>query len=273
MKRASGQRSRSQRRSQARRSDIYAYESTANRTLHTKPVKRPLGWTHAQIAAVGIGACMLGLLILFFADTRFYVRGFTLQGNERFDHTDVAEMIAVRGWSVFYINPQQLEKSIRQVPAIAQARVRCGLPNQVVVSIQERQPAAVWETPDGRRYLVDKQGLVLQLAEGLGDLVLIINRDGPTLQPGDEIDAQVIETAVGLGALLEDRRVFHYSRAYGVSITDTDGCRIDFGLGGNLGVKVTNWRALDAQLKTQPLACLDYIDVRYESRLSYGCGD
>jgi hypothetical protein len=48
------------------------------------------------------------------------------------------------------------------------------------------------------------------------------------------------------------------------------GYRIYFGTGGDLAVKVANLRALAHEIERQGLTNVAYVDVRFESRLSYG---
>jgi len=111
----------------------------------------------------------------------------------------------------FLVDPAQIAVQLEQDPAIAHASVEVGWPpNQVQISITEREPALIWEQ-SGVRVWVDVRGRVMALRQDVAGLVRVVVQKpsknvhlGPcplqgmdeVLGPGSCVDADIVAGAL-----------------------------------------------------------------------------
>lgn len=253
------------RRSQSRPVRRFTYErsvSHADMQVQSWGVGRHLQWSKAPDWL--LLAALLIALIYFFVDSRFYVRGVSLSGNHIVSAAEIDEATGLRTWSIFYVNTDAVAAKIRQrFPCIRAVKVACRLPAQVLVTIQEREPIAVWEAENGR-FLVDAEGVVLKETLRLDDFVLIRNRKSEQVKPGDTVPTAPIQTAIELHALRPQIRLVDYTPESGISLEGPNGWRVLIGLHGDLAAKIENLEALVQRLQQEGVTAVEYIDVRVE---------
>lgn len=210
----------------------------------------------------------LGWLVawLLTAD-EFFVDGLTLRGNEVVSAEEIYRQSRLDGMNIFLVNTGWLEEAIAQIPAVKAARVRCRLPNRVIVEVEERRAEIVWQVGEAR-YLVDAEGMVLP-AKGEPDRALIIeDLEARPVRPGDRVDPEAIEAAHRLSSLLPEVRVFEYSRAEGMSFTNERGWRVRLGMSDDLEAKVATLKALSQRIIEKGIH-VELIDLRFKGSSYY----
>ncbi len=252
------------RRSTSRRQ--HTYRATAEAGLKTKSWAPPqaLRWIPSALLA----AACVGLLILFFAGGRFYITAMEAEGCALISAAELAQASGIRGWNAFYVREHEVEdRLLSAYPALRAATVRCRLPNQVKITVQERTPEVVWQADNGR-FWVDEEGVVLKPADSLGDMVLIKDGDRTVAKSGDRLNiAPAVTTAQALAQLLGEAKVFAYTQDKGIilqhSSASGDRYEVYFGVGEDVAAKVANMEALIREVEDGGYRNVDYLDVRF----------
>ncbi|HEY3778846.1 MAG TPA: FtsQ-type POTRA domain-containing protein [Rhizomicrobium sp.] len=97
------------------------------------------------------------------ADAGFGIGSVRISGNTRTDPKDIFTALGFApGQSIFGANVQAARRHLLSLEWVADAEVRRQYPDLVTVSIVERQPFAMWETPEGT-YVVERSGRTIGL--------------------------------------------------------------------------------------------------------------
>jgi cell division septal protein FtsQ len=221
------------------------------------------------MAALFLLASTLLLLGWFFVDLRFYVYAAQVQGNSLIAAEEVYRAGGLPGMSIFYIDRQQVARAIEGgIPGVVQARVQCQLPDRVSVQIREQDVHYVWRGAN-TAFLVDGEGSILKVDDGAhSELVVIQDLDNLQLHPGDQVSRAALTAAGRLHSLLPEVRVFEYSAAKGISLSDSRGWRVCFGDAQDLQQKVAILQALLQNL-AQERRSVKVIDLRFVDSPSY----
>jgi cell division septal protein FtsQ len=217
----------------------------------------------SRVLALLLALSMVGVLIWFFVDYRFFVYSVSVEGTDLVSAENVYQASALDELSVFYVNRMKAADRVRDtLTAIESASVKCVLPAHVQVRVRERVVAYQWHS-GGYAHLVDEEGVVLGLDGSLDqDLIAIHDRDGGPLVAGDQIDADVLRAVRQLRALLPEARVFEYSGATGITLTAEQGMVIHFGDGRDVQTKVASMKALLGKIASAGDTA-QFIDVRF----------
>lgn len=121
----------------------------------------------------------------------FSVRRIEVQGLEGLEGLERLDPVRVRSWlgkvvgrSMWRVSPGAVEDELEGHAELAEARVRRIFPDRLQVSVRERTPRALLNTPDGRIFLVDEVGVVVGGAsEDTGDLPIISLPEGERTPP------------------------------------------------------------------------------------------
>jgi hypothetical protein len=182
------------------------------------------------------------LFVAFVGGTTWLVHGPWLRiaevahAGERY--TPAAELDAVLAGYVtrplLAVDSGELEARLRELPAVAAARVRASLPGRLAVEIVEKQPAATWLTPTDRLILA-ADGTVIaslprgeRLAEDLATLPAVEDDRAASLQlgVGSRIPAAELAAAQRLLAL-DPRQLGSRNRSFGVVVDEEYGFILD----------------------------------------------
>lgn len=92
------------------------------------------------------------------ADAGLGIASIRISGNRRTDPKDILAALGFApGQSIFGVNVQAARRHLLSLEWVADAEVRRQYPDLVTVSVVEKQPFALWETPDGS-YVVERSG-------------------------------------------------------------------------------------------------------------------
>jgi cell division protein FtsQ len=117
-----------------------------------------------------------------------------------------AILAEIEGSPVLLVDVSDAERRLEDLPWVLDARVTRRFPGSVLVEIVERRPMAHFRGNDGRFRVIDVEGAVIAVIDGLPiDYVEITGR-GPDLAPGDEAGAAYRGAARLANALPPDLR-------------------------------------------------------------------
>lgn len=188
----------------------------------------------AGITPVRAGAA-LGILLSagavygLAATSAFGYARLEIQGTTITPDSAVTEKLELpKGENLFEITTEPLEARLLEIPAVAGAEVSIGLPDRVVVRIEERQPILVWRIGE-RRLLVDSTGFFFAelheaTPESVAGLPVIIDARPRSrrLAVGLAVDPIDLDAATRLASLTPEA-VGSAAEDLSVGITDENG--------------------------------------------------
>jgi hypothetical protein len=213
---------------------------------------------------------VLGLLLAFsFTSPAFYVTRVEVGGIRHVPAEEIFADSDVAGYHVFWLDPETIAARIATSSSIESAAVTLHWPARVVIRVQEREPALVWEQA-GVLYWVDVNGNLMRYRRALPSLVRVVNQSDTVpftcSEPGcpdgstARIDPVVVLGAQHLKTLRSNIEVLYYDPVGGLSYQDGRGWRVFFGVGANMDRKLLIYEALVEDLQARGIRPL-YINV------------
>jgi len=215
---------------------------------------------------------MLGALYVLLRNDAFYVHSIAVgyNGESRFlSPPEIFERSGLANIHLFWIDPPEIERLLKQDPQIASAEVSIGWPPDLVqVLITERQPALIWEQ-SGQRVWVDVRGRVMALRQDLPKLVRVIvekpSKDihltrcdlqgtDRVLGPGACVDQDTVNGVLQFKALYPDVTEMVYDPVKGLGYHDGRNWTLWMGRGTDIQTKLVVYNAIvaDALTKVPP---------------------
>jgi hypothetical protein len=188
---------------------------------------------------------LIGLLALFFIAPFFYIHTIAVGGLRYVSKEEVFALSGIANTHVFWIDPEEVRRSVLRSPTIADATVTIGWPpNMVQIIVREREPAVIWEQASVPAW-VDVQGRVMQQREDRTDLVRIVSDDseGPIGQ-NVLIPLDIVTGALQLKALRPNIEVLRYNAEKGLGYQDGRGWQAWFGVGTNMPERLTIYESI-----------------------------
>jgi len=221
-------------------------------------------WTPSQVFSLVVLVGSIGLLVAALAAGRLRVYTAEVQGNHMVPASEIYRASRVDGQVIFQVNRTIAEKAIvRALPFISKARVSTRLPAEVTITVQEREPVAVWESGT-MRYAVDVEGILIPAESVPGGTPLIQALDGRPIQPGEHVPVAAVNLVLQLRALLPNVSTYQFQLERGVGFKTAQGWPVWLGTRpDNLEVRIQTLAVLVRQLEAER-AKIEYIDLRFK---------
>lgn len=191
----------------------------------------------AGVIAAGAAVVLGGAGLALWASPWLKLDSVHVVGNQHQSTTEVVTAAGlVRGTRLTSISNAQVAARVAALPWVATAKVSHVLPSQIRIEIHERVPIAIVQG-QGRSYLVDAQGAVLQ--EGSTGYPPVANLPVGVLIPGQKINLPAFSAAVAVltsapQPLRSRLATVNAPSANQVSIGLSDGTLIMYGDADNL---------------------------------------
>lgn len=224
-------------------------------------------------AIVGLAFITAGA-VSFATSPEYIVTSVQVHGSKVLSVDQANAIAGVQGQNIFAIDPREVQARLASKAALLKGvTVETLLPNQVVISVQERRPAVVWVIGDGTPLLASDDHVVVGNAATLDGLVTIFDRGPMTdslkigapmpVQMADAADtAQQIYLTLPRATGLQLRQL-EYAPDNGITAVTATGQRIEFGTGEKLDAKIKIVQAVlsRASQNNQPWTILDVRSV------------
>ncbi len=208
------------------------------------------GWGSKVFAAFTF-IIMVGTLYTFFTEDWFFIYRFEMQGLNYLVPKEVERASGVIGYNVFFVEPNNVERALKKMPEIKSARVVMGMPNTLLIQIEERAPEAVWLKGD-QIYWVDGDGFSFKARVPRADLPTVRDLDSGEMKIGKRVQTAAMNAVRALCAAWSDApRNLEWSSANGLSTTNEHGWKILFGDASDMEFKVAKLQALVPTLVSQ----------------------
>lgn len=212
----------------------------------------------------------LWIIYLLFSDSGFYVYGAVVEGNRILGTEEIYQASQIDTLSVFWVNPNTIKANVEALPNVKTAHVKVTLPANVVISIEERQPAVIWQTGDNM-WWIDNEGFFVpprESQETEQKQLRIIDYDAYPVRPNDQVDLRIIRGAQLVHEHTPDINELLYTRAFGLVYITPEGWPVYLGEADNIAPKLTVAEAVRADLLTREVIP-KFIDVRNPLRVVY----
>jgi len=242
--------------------------STPEESLESSPA-RGKGSIWAKVPALFLFLGSIWVLYNLFTGVRFRVNEVSISGAKLLQSAEVERFLDVGHRSIFHVNSKGLEsRLLQEFGCIEQVAVRCRLPNQVFVTIEEYEVNLVWESK-GRYWWVGSDGRVLGITDSPGTLLVIHDVQGFAPEPQGRIIGVPWVYAQELHQALPDIKAYDYMSGKGLVVYAT-GARwpVYLGYQGSAGDKIAIMKALVEKLAANGTD-VEYIDLRNERRPVY----
>ncbi|MCP4139762.1 MAG: FtsQ-type POTRA domain-containing protein [Chloroflexi bacterium] len=188
----------------------------------------------ALIIFLGVG------LYLLFTSPYFMVAPPKIRGNQHLPSEEIANALALDGQNIFSIVPEKLERDLLlKHPGLAGVEITLSLPNVASVSVQERQPALIWQQ-DGKAAWVDLEGVAFRATSHVEGLITVSALGSPPapavdistlneLAPPPFIEPKTVLALQALVAHVPAGTVIVYDPKSGLGWIDSRGWTVELG--------------------------------------------
>lgn len=182
---------------------------------------------------------------------------------------EIKRVSDLAGWHRFRLAPAKAEASIlSDLPQLSSVHVQCAVfPTRCEIRVTERVPILVWAAPD-QTYWVDREGVFYPASGERPDLP-VVSGPLPVNETGETVNAiEIFQSIASLSALGVSADALSYDERYGLIWTDPDGCRVAFGVGGDMRLRWDLYRELSEELVARGVHP-QVIDVRSADGVTY----
>ncbi len=251
------------------------------RTARAEAPGRPrTGWRTFWMRLPGLLllAGLVAVLVYLSTDGRFFVYDYRVQivGVRHLDADAIYRVSGVDKQHIFWIRPQEVARAIAQMPGVKAVRVGCGLPAQVAIEVEEREPVVMWRAvTQNRDWWLDEEGVVLPYHGDVQspEVIFVVDSSPRYLQVGDRITPEgVVQSVRQLAAALPGVRIFFYDADRGLSFTQQTAAGqwpVYVGDGQDVRRKIQVVQALNDYLTAHGIQPR-YVDVRWADHPVYG---
>lgn len=225
-----------------------------NRTSEdrTKPtqIEAPKGFNWRFVSGAMIVMLSVVLFLFFYSDV-FYVTSVRVGGSDYIPVEEIFTYANVAEYHIFWVSPDQVAENVMNYPSIADARVTIGWPpNLITITIEEREPALIWEQ-NGVAFWIDVQGNLMDMREERPDLVRIVVDDpfveGP-LGDVNGLDSEIVFGILQLHDLRPDILSWRYDPVKGLGWRNDNGWDVWFGIGTHMDEKIAIYERLASDI-------------------------
>jgi cell division protein FtsQ len=119
------------------------------------------------------------------ASSLFDVRTVDVQGAV---YTDPAQLSAIvddlKGEAILLVDTRALERQLESIAWVESARVSTQFPHDVFIDIRERKPIATFAGSDNRYRVIDRDGRVLDVVDGIPIDYMLVTGANPDVERG-----------------------------------------------------------------------------------------
>lgn len=141
------------------------------------------GWVDRQWAALSAATLEAS------ADAGLALREVLVQGRSRTSQEELMAALGLKlGAPILAIDPAELRTRLEALPWVARATVERRLPDTLFISVEEREPLALWQH-DGALVLIDREGTVIPdpAIERFAGLPLVVG-DGANVRAAELVE-------------------------------------------------------------------------------------
>ncbi|MBI2303657.1 MAG: FtsQ-type POTRA domain-containing protein [Chloroflexi bacterium] len=220
------------------------------------------------VLVVLVGGSMVALALWINTTPWLRIAEVKVAGQQKVEGKRVVEAAGILGSHVLTVDLDAARRRVEGLPGVKRAAVDRSWPTGVTIQVEERRPWGVWRAGN-TNYVVDEEGVVLEVASTPSPGPTIIDKDGSLLAPGAWVDGEVLRLAQLLATVVPGEmggRVlsFEYLKAGGLLVV-TDKGQARFGDSKDLEFKLAVWKAVLRAAKDKGIQA-GHVDLRFGYR-------
>lgn len=137
---------------------------------------------------VAIAAAILLVLVgavAVLASSLFDVRTIEVQGAVYTDPQQLSAIVdGLKGDAILLVDTRSVERQLESIAWVESARVSTQFPHQVFIDIRERKPIATFAGSDGKYRVIDRDGRVLDVVNGIPIDYVLVTGANPDVERG-----------------------------------------------------------------------------------------
>ena len=137
---------------------------------------------------VAIAAAIILVLVgavAVLASSLFDVRTVDVQGAVYTDPKELSAIVdSVKGEAILLVDTRQIERRLESIAWVETARVSTQFPHRVFIDIRERKPIATFAGSDNKYRVIDRDGRVLDVVDGIPIDYMLVTGANPDVDPG-----------------------------------------------------------------------------------------
>ncbi|GAB4417574.1 MAG: hypothetical protein Kow002_04050 [Anaerolineales bacterium] len=214
-----------------------------------------LGWRALSLMLVILLGVVLYLLWTL-PHFRVSSASTTFVGNVRIPADELTAMLGLNGQPVFTLLPGQVEgQTLLNNRELASVELTVSLPNQVTVTVTERQPLIKWQQGDGYTW-IDAGGVAFRPRGEAEGLILVQAVDTPPAPfmldasvPTPFISVEMVNAIQVLASVVPAGTPITYEQADGLGWRDPRGWKVELGKPQDIALKLRVYEILSAWLE------------------------
>lgn len=209
---------------------------------------------------------LLGAYVLL-GSSLFDIRRVSVEGNHTLAASEIITASGITvGANIFKVDLKQAAEKLKALPMIRDAQLVRRLPDQVLIRVAERRPAALVPWGDGF-VQVDADGVCLQNGKPTGSLPVITGMSVRVPPPGQRVQGRGLDTALKVigqlpAALVGQLSEVHLDSAGLVVLYTTDGVQCRLGTPDDIADKGAVLQQVLGDVRNQGRR-IQYIDLSY----------
>jgi len=226
------------------------YKSTGRRARRFDPsasADERQGLGQRKRVVRGIAAAALAIMIVvgggaFLASDLFMVREGRVDGNEGLPAQGILAASGVMGQHWFLLNLDQSAQSVRELPGIDAANIRCEWQKECVVLVKVTQALARLDAP-GATMWVDQTGRAQKTWDNARARV-VVKLDDKVLLPADgkELDSGILSNLRELLEAQPEVTQYAYTKSDGFWFVNDRNWKVQIGTSGRAGAMIERSR-------------------------------
>ena len=137
---------------------------------------------------VAIAAAILLVLVgavAVLASSLFDVRTVDVQGAVYTDPKQLSAIVdGLKGDAILLVDTRQIERKLETISWVEMARVSTQFPHRIFIDIRERKPIATFAGSDGKYRVIDRDGRVLDVVDGIPIDYMLVTGANPDVDQG-----------------------------------------------------------------------------------------
>lgn len=196
---------------------------------------------------VAIAAAVLLLLVgalAVLASSLFDVRTVDVQGAVYTDPERLSAIVdELRGDAILLVDSRKIERELERIAWVESAKVTTQFPHRVFIDIRERKPIATFAGSDGKYRVIDRDGRVLDVLDGIPIDYMLVTGANPDAEEGQFAGrpfASAAQLTIALPAEIRSltKSIGVDATAGDLSITFHDGLEVQLGPATDLSTKL-----------------------------------
>lgn len=195
------------------------------------------------------------MILLIFAVTMlclklsyFGIAQIAVEGTKNITKEEVIKLSRIyKGNNIFYVNLKESKQGIASNPYVLNVSIKRKLPNTLVIDVIERQ-ASFYNIVDNQYIIIDKNGIVLEKTDTIGDrnLTKLEGVDFKQAELGKEIPCDTKRKIEAIGKFTE--LIFNNKSEFQISLVDISDLTNLKAYCGNMYIKLGNSEELSEKL-------------------------